>query len=173
MPSNSTFVDSFVAVLVAKGFLLSKEYPTIIENFHKSDHDSFVVFLKNEEIVSTEHLLDALSFYYKVPAFDVVGYFFSHERLHEFPKDFLIRSGIIPLDRDENMLIVISHEPDNQDTLASIGTYVSYDIQFFVGFYDDICDAVKEFYDRALTEVTEDGNPEAEDPNADSGNFLI
>ena len=77
-----------------------------------------------------------------------------------FPKDMLLRNAIIPLEVDENMMIMVASEPDDPELLFEIGEYVSYDIQFYVGLGRDICDAVKEFYDKSDTEDTEDEDDE-------------
>ena len=68
----------------------------------------------------------------------------------------LLQNVIIPLEVDENIMVVVTSRPDNPDLLPEIGKYVSYDIQFYVGIGHDICDAVKEFYDMSETEVDDD-----------------
>ena len=120
--------------------------------------DQFNDFLLSEGVLDQESLLQALAEYYKVPSFDVVGYFFENHLLHMFPKSMLLENEIIPLQVDENMMIVVAAHPDNPDLLFEIGENVSYDIRFYVGIARDICDAVKEFYDKADTE---------DDPNED------
>lgn len=157
MNQHDLFVNDLLEILVSKNFISHNESVAIANNFAASDHDSLVDFLREEGLVEPDNLLDALSAYYQVPAYDVVGQFFDHELLRQFSKGFLLRHGIIPLECDENILIIVAHDPGNPDLLAKIGENVSYDIQFRVGFMDDICDAVKEFYEIALTQVDEDG----------------
>jgi hypothetical protein len=171
MEARDTFIDAISAILASKGYISSSERTAIADNFSQSDHDSFINFLKEEGIVDSENLLDTLSTYYQVPSFDVVGQFFDHEYLHKFPKGFLLRNGIIPLERDENILIMIAHEPDDPELLPKIGSYVSYDIQFYVGLEVEICDAIKEFYDRALSEVNDEGDSLPEDPDRTGFDF--
>jgi hypothetical protein len=156
MNQQDHFVTDFLEILVSHNVISAHESRAIANNFASSDHDSFIIFLRQEGLVDPDKLLEALSTYYQVPAFDVVGQFFDHELVRQFPKGFLLRNGIIPLECDENILIMVTHDPNDQDILAKIGEHVSYDIQFRVGFKDDICDAIKEFYDISLTEVNED-----------------
>src|SRR5207244_235001 len=85
-----------------------------------------------EGIIEQEELLEALSEYYQVPSFDVIGYFFETHLLRMFPKDMLLRNEIIPMQVDENMLIVVAANPNNPDLLFEIGENVSYDILFHV-----------------------------------------
>ena len=105
--------------------------------------DQFDEFLIEEGVVQEEALLNALSFYFQVPFFDTRGYFFDMQLLHEFPKGVLLRHAMIPLEViDESILIMVCTRPDNQDLLPIIGDYVSYDVQFRVGLYLHICDAI-------------------------------
>lgn len=156
MNQQDNFVTDFLEILVSNNIISSHESRAIAHNFASSDHDSLIIFLRQEGLVDPDKLLEALSIYYQVPAFDVVGQFFDHELVRQFPKGFLLRNGIIPLECDENILIVVAHNPNDPDLLVKIGEHVSYDIQFRVGFEDDICDAVKEFYDNSLTAVDAD-----------------
>jgi hypothetical protein len=85
-----------------------------------------------------------------------VGHFFELHLLHQFPKDVMLRTGFIPLEVDENMLVVVASEPDNPELLNIIGEYVSYDVQINAGISLDITDAIKEYYEKSITEVDED-----------------
>jgi hypothetical protein len=73
-----------------------------------------------------------------------------------FPKDFLLRRAVIPLEVDQNTLFVIASEPDSDGLESALREFVSYDIELYVGIRLDICDAVKEFYDDAPTEEGQD-----------------
>lgn len=156
MASSHTFVSGFVQVLVRMNLMSKEEGHASDKAFHDSAKENFVDFLLEEGLVEREDILKALSQYYQVPAFDVVGHFFEHNLLHQFPKDVMLRNAFIPIEVDENMLIVVASEPDNPDLLPIIGENVSYDVRFNVGIRLDITDAVKEYYERALTEVDED-----------------
>lgn len=156
MASTHTFVNGFVQTLVRMNFMSKEEGQAADKAFHESAKENFVDFLLEEGLVDREDILKALSQYYKVPAFDVVGHFFEHNLLHQFPKDVMLRNAFIPLEVDENMLIVIASEPNNPDLLSIIGENVSYDVRIDVGIRLDITDAVEEYYERALTEVEQD-----------------
>lgn len=158
MKQQDHLIIDFLEILLSNNVISSDESAAIAHNFSLSDHDSLITFLREEGIVEEGKLLEALSMYYQVPSFDVVGQFFDHELVRKFPKGFLLRNGIIPLECDENILIVIAHNPDDPNLLSKIGEHVSYDIQFRVGFEVDIWDAVKEFYDSSLTQVDNEGD---------------
>jgi len=157
---DNTFEVGFLRVLAELKLITAEDAVKLLAAYHESDVDQFDEFLLSEGILDTENLLEALSEYYQVPSFDVVGYFFERHLLHMFPKEMLVRHEIIPMQVDENMMIVVAAKPDNPDLLFEIGEYVSYDIRFYVGVARNICDAVEEYYDKADTEVGENGGDE-------------
>lgn len=136
----------------------------LVHQFDGAEQERFDDFLLQEGIVSKEDLLPALSQVYQVPSTDVEGYFFQTHLLQMFPQDLLMRNGIIPMEQDENILIVVAADPSDPELLARIGEHVSYDIEFFVGIYTDILEAIEEYYDRALTQ---DFDHEGEDIHQD------
>lgn len=150
------FEAEFLGVLVELKFITAEDAISLLKTYDESDVDQFDEFLLSEGIVEQDELLEALSFYFQVPSFDVVGYFFETHLLRMFPKDMLLRNEIIPLQVDENMMIVVAANPNNTELLFEIGENVSYDIRFYVGVARDICDAVKEYYDKADTQDSED-----------------
>lgn len=156
MASTHTFVSGFLDVLVRMNAMKKTEAQASDIAFHESAKENFVDFLIEEGLVDRDNILIALSQYYQVPYFDVVGHFFELHLLHQFPKDVMLRTGFIPLEVDENMLVVVASEPDNAELLNIIGEYVSYDVQIFVGIMLDITDAIKEYYEKSVTEVDED-----------------
>lgn len=149
---NDNFEVGFLKVLVDLKFVTAEDAVKLLAAYNESDIDQFDDFLLSEGIVEQEHLLEALSQYFQVPSFDALGYFFETHLLRMFPKDMLLKNEIIPLQVDENMMIVIAANPANPDLLFEIGENVSYDIRFHVGIATDICDAVKEFYDKSDVE---------------------
>lgn len=114
--------------------------------------DEAINFLIDQGLVDDINVLRALGEYFQVPSFDVIGYFFDHNLLHKFPKDVLLRNQMIPLEVDENIMIMVVAHPDNQQLLPIIGSFVSYDVQFKVGLARHIDDAIKEYYDTSLTQ---------------------
>lgn len=156
MASSKSFVDGLTDILVRMKLLSEHEASVMDVAFAKSSKERFDEFLLDQELVERDDLLKALSLYYQVPSFDVVGYFFDHHLVQMFPKETMLQHGFIPLEVDENMLIVVASEPSDDDLLSVIGDFVSYDIRFRVGFRGDILDAVKEFYDESLTELKPD-----------------
>lgn len=153
MEKKETIVEELLGILAKQGSIPTSELSAISSAFKDSDIDQFDAFLLDEGLVQEEDLLRALSLCFQVPPFDVRGYFFDTQLLHEFPKGVLLRCGMIPLEViDESILIMIANRPDNAELLPIIGNYVSHDVQFRVGLYPDIADAIKEYYDPALTE---------------------
>ncbi|RTL06664.1 hypothetical protein EKK58_05030 [Candidatus Dependentiae bacterium] len=149
---RESFVEGLMHILVKQGKCSHSEAKVIIQSFYDADAYEFDAFLVDEGLINVASMLSALEEYYKVPYFDVVGYFFDKQLLHKFPKYVMLQYGFIPLEDNENTMVVIASDPANSQLLVEIGKYVSYDIQFRVGLHHDILDAVKEFYDSALTE---------------------
>ncbi|MFZ5953543.1 MAG: hypothetical protein ACOYT8_00410 [Candidatus Dependentiae bacterium] len=152
MEKRETFAQALCDILVKNKVVKPEEARAMQRAFKNSSKESFDDFLLEEGLVEEAPLLKALSDLYEVPAIDVVGYFFETFLLHKFPKDFLLRKRIIPLQVDENILIMVASNPNDSELLPEIGEYVSYDIQFYVGLGRDIEDAVKEYYEDSLTQ---------------------
>lgn len=152
MATGKDFVKDLTDILVRMKKIPAKERANLQKAFKERVQANFDEFLLEEGLISKRDLLEALSEYYQVPWFDTEGYLFRRHYLDMFPKDFLLRNAMIPLRRDENMMVVITAGPDAPDLLNKIGQHVSYDIRFHVGIRGDITDAVKEFYDSAYTE---------------------
>lgn len=150
--TKKNFVDDMVAILVRQGALQNSEAQAIKESFARSTSAQFDEFLLDEGLIEKPALLKALSEYYQMPAVDVVGEFFDHLLLTNFPKDFLLRNRVIPLEIDQDELVVVAAEPDMAGLEHAIRKFTENDIIFRVGIARDICDAVKEFYDVAPTE---------------------
>jgi Type II secretion system (T2SS), protein E, N-terminal domain len=156
MEAHESFEAGLLKILLQIKAITQEDADALKKAFHDSDVDQFEDFLLAEDIIDQEHILEALSLYYQVPSFDVVGYFFERHLVRMFPKDMLLRNELIPIEVDENMMIMVTSRPNNPDLLFEIGENVSYDIRFFVGIGRDITDAVKEFYDKADTEESQD-----------------
>lgn len=152
---QKTVVDGLLDVFVKQQVFDRDKAKAVDKLFHDRSKPSFVEFLLEEGLVSRGDILNALSEYYKVPAFDVVGHLFDYNLLHKFPKQSMLRYAYVPLEQDQNMLIVIASDPSNEQLWDEIGDYVSYTLQFMVGIEPDITDAIKDFYDKspAVVEV--------------------
>ncbi len=150
MKKDISFVQRLTTSLLANQAITQKEADSLVAMFHDRAKGRVDNFLLDEGMVDREELLKALSGVYQVPFFDVNGYFFEHELLHTFPKDMLIAKGIIPLQVDEDVLIVVASNPEDPELLDVIGHSVSYDIQFNVGIHRDIVDSIEEYYDQSI-----------------------
>jgi hypothetical protein len=156
MSIKKGFEAGFLETLVGLQYVTPDDGIQLLLKYDESDVDQFDDFLLSEGIIEQEQLLHALSEYYHVPFFDVNGYFFETHLLRMFPKDMLLRNEIIPMQVDENIMIMVAANPNNEDLLFDIGENVSYDIRFHVGIARDVCDAIKEYYDKADTEDNQD-----------------
>lgn len=156
MEKREKFAQELSEILVKHRVVSEAEGRSLQRTFKNADRDNFDEFLLEEGLVEEAPLLTALSEYYQVPAVDVTGYFFDTELLRNFPKDFLLRNCIVPLEMEDDVLIVVASNPDNPDLLSGMGAYTSEDIQFRVGLARDISDAVKEYYDKSLTDLMDE-----------------
>lgn len=160
---HESFVKALTDQLVARKVIPSSEAQALQKSFEASEKANFDDFLLDEGLVDKDDLLPALAALYQVPDFDAVGYFFDNQLLRMFPKEFLIQHALIPIERDENMLIMLASNPANSELLPLIGEQVSYDIHFRVGIRQDILNAIHEFYEHALTEVNPDIDEDFDD----------
>lgn len=156
MEKRETFAQALCEVLVKQKVVSEAEGRALARAFKSSEKENFDDFLLEEGLIDEDVLLRALAQYYQLPPVDVTGYFFDTQLLRNFPKDFLLRNGIIPLEVEDDFMIVVASNPDNPDLLSAIGAYTSEDIQFRVGLGRDISDSIKEFYDKSLTDTTSD-----------------
>ena len=156
MAATEGFINKLCSLLVLEEIVPVARAKELRDLFAESEHERFTQFLVEEGLLSRSVVLHVLSQLYQVPMFDVSGHFFDHFLLRQFPKDFLLRSELIPLSHDDNILIVIAADPSNEELLSDFGNYVSYDIRFYVGLGHDIIDAVEEFYDESLTDISAD-----------------
>lgn len=158
MKASKPFVEGVVDILVRNKALAHDRAVALKKMFFDRSKIAFDTFLLEEDLVDRAQLLNALSEYFQLPAFDVTGHFFERHYLRMFPKDFLLRNIMIPLEEDEVTLIVVAGNPNDPELLSRIGEHVSYDIRFCVGLDADIIDAIQEFYDKSLTEVDTSGD---------------
>lgn len=157
---SESFEEKLCSILVQNKVIKGSDASDLIKEFQGRAKERFDSFLLSENIVQKPDLLKALSDYYQVPSFDVVGYLFNRDLLLEFPQEFLVRHALIPLTRDENILVLVASRPDNEGLVLELAEYVSDEIQFFVGIRNDIVDAIIEYYEESPFSVDEDGDDE-------------
>ena len=150
------FVDSMISILLAKKVFTPERAKFVKEVFGKNSKETFDNFLLEEGFVDKADLLKALSEYYELPYFDPMGYSFEHQLLTIFPRAFLLRNKFIPIEVDEDILIIAAGEPDLPELLSQIGKYVSWNVQFRVGLTRYIRDSINEFYDKSPAEESEE-----------------
>ncbi len=163
MERKERFAQAISEILMLHKVVSESESRALQRSFKNSAKENFDDFLLEEGLVEEAPLLQALSEYYQVPSVDVTGYFFDTLLLKNFPKDFLLRHAVIPLEIDEDILVLVANNPDNEELLADIGKFTSDDIQFRVGLARDITDAIKEFYDKSLTDLLDDQEHDEEE----------
>lgn len=164
---SMSFEEKLCHILIKNRALASSEAETLLQEFKKQPKETFDAFLLAEEMVDKKDLLKALSEYYEVPSFDVIGYLCDHDLLHEFPQDVLVRYGVLPLERDGDILIMVASNPNNEESVSELSEYVTNDIQFYVGIRSDIIEAIVEYYQESpFTTREDDSDYEDEDEGA-------
>ncbi len=156
MPRGQTFVEGIVKILVERDIITEKMAQGLTEGFKNSSKAQFDDFLLEEGLVAREDILMALSQYYKVPSFDVTGYFFYHTLLQKFPKNFLVRHAIIPLAVEGDMLMMVASNPNLPGLESLVRKYVSWDINFMVGIKPDIVSQTRDYYDKSIAALPKD-----------------
>ncbi len=161
--NKHTFAKDFADILVSIKAITPQEAENMKKAFAQSNALLFEEFIIDEGLIEKQPVLVALGQYYKVPFIDVIGEFFDHLLLTNFPKDFLLRNRIIPLSIDNEELVVVAAEPTTPGLASAIEKFSNNDVVFMVGIGRDIIDSIEEFYDKAPTEVSEDINLRQED----------
>lgn len=157
MRKKETFAQELSDILIKQRVLAPDVARQIQASYGRSSIDEFDDFLLEEGLVAKQDILQALSAYYSVPAFDVTGKFFDRLLLQNFPKEFLARNVVIPLEEEnEDMLMVVAADPQRPGLEAAMREFANTDINFLVGISQDISDAINEYYDKADTEDTRD-----------------
>jgi hypothetical protein len=163
MESEKSFVDGLVAVLVADKVVSKEEAQVMVREFGNRSQVSFDYFLISEGLVEKDDLLAALSKYYQVPAVDVRGFFFDAGLVQKFPKDFLLHLGVIPLEVDQNIMTVVTNNPNMPGLESKLEESSSYVIEFRVGLLRDIIDMVREYYNEEIVTTGEKNEDDTEE----------
>lgn len=151
MKKKATFPQELSTILIKNKVMPEDRAKDLQKAFGKSSIEVYEDFLMEEGLVNRDDILQALSHYYAVPAYDVLDHFFETNLLRKYPQDFLVRNSIIPLEVDENMIIMVASEPEREGLESLIRNYTSYDVNFFVGINQDILDAIEQYYDQSMT----------------------
>lgn len=147
MEKNSSFVSRFAQALVKNDTMKESEAESFVKEFKGRAKGNVVSFLLEEGLVEVDDVLRALASIYDVPSFDVRGHFFNHELLRLFPRDFLTKHSVIPLEIDEDILTVVISNPEDEKALEELGNYVNYNVSVYVGIQEHILEAITEYYD--------------------------
>ncbi len=143
-------LEGLVRILAKKHILTACDGEALKRDFENHESQYLEDFLLEEGLVEKEDLLMALQEYYGVQAVDVLGAIFDHDLVAMFPKDVLLRNCCIPLNKDENILFVITNDPSDDGKEVILREYVSYDIEFLVGIPRHIDMMIKDFYQEEL-----------------------
>ncbi|HBL98801.1 TPA: hypothetical protein DDZ86_04125 [Candidatus Dependentiae bacterium] len=149
-------LEGLIRILGKKGILNSRDGDALRRDFENHESEYIEDFLLEEGIVEKEDLLKALQEYYEVPAVDVLGTIFDHDLVSMFPKDVLLRNSCLPLNRDGNILFVVTSDPFDDEKEVILREYVSYDIEFMVGLPRHIDMMIKDFYQDELYHIDAD-----------------
>jgi hypothetical protein len=161
MTKKNNFVEKLADAFVRLQVFSEQEAENLVKEFQGRAKGRIDEFLLDEGIVDRETLLKALQAVYGVAPFDVRGHFFNHQLLLFFPKDFLLNHGIIPLDVDDEIMTIVMSNPEDEEVLETLGGYVEYSVNVFVGIQRDITDAIEEYYDEDV--ITADTQEAQED----------
>ena len=168
------FVSKVAQAFVKLKVMSETEAESFEKEFSGRAKDRVDEFLLEEGIVDRATLLKVLQSVYGRPSYDVRGYFFNHQILMLFPKDFLENKAVIPLDIEDDILTVIVSNPEDDETLSIIGNYVPYSVEVMVGIRRDILDAIEEYYDEDVaTADIEDEDSEEVDELAEDESEII
>jgi hypothetical protein len=168
------FVSRVAQAFVKLKVMSASEAESFEKEFSGRTKDRVDEFLLDEGIVDRETLLKVLQSVYGVPSYDVRGYFFNHQILMLFPRDFLENKAIIPLDIEDDIITVVVSNPEDDEILSIIGNYVPYSINVAVGIRRDILDAIEEYYDEDVaTSDVEDEESEETDQLAEDESDIV
>ena len=156
MAKHDNLAEGIAKILVERKVVSPEEGESFKKLFYDRAKPSFVNFLLEEGLVTKTAILKALSEFYQKPYFDANGFFFDQHLVQMFPDDVMIRNLFIPIEQDQNMLVVLVSDPSNPELLKKIGEHVSYDIRFNVGIAQDIINAIREFSDWAVTQYPDE-----------------
>lgn len=157
MEKKEDFVEAICSILEKNKALSHGDAQALKKSFQGRSQITFDDFLLEEGIVEREDLLNALSTYYEVPWMDPIGYFFDHYLLTKFPKDFLLRNLMLPLEIvDESILVVVANNPLDPNLPIGSEKYLPCELQFMVGIASEIVESIEEFYDKSLTDIPRD-----------------
>lgn len=162
---KQVFIERLAGALVKLNTMSQQEADSFIKEFKDRARGRVEDFLLDEGLVDRETLLNALQAVYEVPQFDVRGHFFNRQLLLFVPKDFLIDKGIIPLEMDDEIMVVVMSNPEDEDVLETLGNYVSYNVDVMIGIHKDIIDAIEEYYDEdvATADIYDQESNEADE----------
>lgn len=172
MEKEMSFVEQLVAQLIKNEVMNEEEASSLITMFHDRTKARVDYFLLDEGIVERDDLLEALAGIYQVPSFDAKGYLFDHMLLKQFPKDVLISNSVIPLQVDEDIMIMIASNPEDEDLIEAMSHYTSHDVEFNVGLQRDIIDAIEEYYEIDPISEGEEFQEDLEDDEIDDSDIV-
>lgn len=151
MKNSNKAVEGISLILSRHKLVPVDELQALIHTYKTGDDIAFEDFLIEQDLVTKDDLLQAMSEYYRVPAIDVVGEFFDHYLLSLFPKNLLTQLVFIPYTREADVLTIIAAEPDHPDLASTISKFITHDLAFMVGLSKDIIETIDEFYDESIT----------------------
>lgn len=146
------FVNGFLDILKKQKSIGDKEFDSLKKDFAGRSQDTLVYFLIDQGMVPKNEVLSALSKYFQVPSFDVSGYMFDHNLVASFDEDLMTSQCFIPLNESDDILVVITDNPDSSGLDELILENTDAEVVFYVGIKRDILDAIQEFYEVAVTE---------------------
>lgn len=152
--AGSSLIYRLAEFLAEKGYIAASEVPALAKDFKGTDLYNFEQFLLEQGIVDKAQLLSALSAFYEVPSFDVMGYMFDHSRVTMFPKEVLLKHIFLPIDVDEYIIAIVAANPHDAAIYDIVRELVPFAAEFRVGIARDIIDEIRAFYQEAPDDLT-------------------
>jgi len=163
MAAARTAVQEFATILAQQKTLTEAQSLSLVDDFSDRSIDAIVDFLLEEGLADKEQVLQALSAFYKTPFLDVSGYLFEHNLVHDFPVDFLKSHCAIPMSDENDIIVVITNNPNQEGLKEKVEQYTDSIVECWVGIQQDIFDAIEEFSVKAVTEDTFEADDQLED----------
>lgn len=156
MKNIGAFINSFSPLLVKHGFLKHEDVEQIHKAFASQPAQTYQEFLLNEQFLTKEQLLALLSEYYGIAAVDVSTELFDPRIVKMFHHDFLQKYNALPYKRDDQVLLVVTGDPSQEDLYEVFGDNVSYDLEFFVGIPHHIDLVCSDIFDQTGYRMTQE-----------------
>jgi len=138
-------------LLIEKGLITAEELKELL-SVQQKEGGRLGDLLVKQGYIRTEELLTILSSQYNVPVVDLKKNEVQPQALALVPEEIARKSAIIPLEIDEDSLLLAMAFPDDVRTLRDISTRTGKRVQVVIASMNDINNAIDLYY-RASKEI--------------------